>query len=251
MLSPKCGRVIKAPKVNGVVFCVARNNDLEGSANKNEEEESLKALEAFWYDKGLKEGHDSGFENGINEGEGNGYKRGLSEGAEKGYAEGCREGYDEGMKNGGEKARTDLQDAIMQFKKISSCLSEEKDGLLDSLKRDVIDFALIASEKIIRRDLRDRELLVAIIEEMLVQARPIIKNEPVRIFLSSEDFTVLEKHFEDINYDKNEIKKLQFFVDNSIRQGDCQVRTSLGLINFDVARQLEDVKETAISNVEG
>lgn len=211
-------------------------------ASLAEEHKNLKALEDFWYQKGLKAGEQKGFEEGWKEGDKKGYIRGVEDGKKIGFQEGEELGKEEGLNSGYEKAHRELIASIELVNKMANQLAFEKEEFLEKIKPEMIRLSMAVCENILRRELQIPESLTLLIERLLLQVKPIIIEGTVNVFLSPEDLDMIESYLDDINYDKEDITKLNFSADSQIKRGDLRLETDLGIVNFDVERQVKELQ---------
>ncbi len=237
--SPK--HVIRGADVEGIIFC----NPQKGFKSNGEaqvEEDDLKALELFWYNKGKKEGREEGLEEGHKKGLHEGQEKGLEEGYGKGFQEGKEKGIEEGHQESENQVRADFLAGISILDKASQEFEETRDTLFEKAKPEFISLAMEISKKILLQELNNPSVFSKLIEKLLIQAKAITHDQVTNIVLSPQDYEMLEHHFSLINFDKHDITKLSFLSDPSIKQGQSRIETSLGLINFDIDRQLKNIE---------
>lgn len=235
-------KIIRGIEVQGVVFCGPSGELHDDNEDKQQEEENLKALEAYWHNKGFEEGQSSGFAAGLKEGDEQGYNRGKDEGMNQGLEEGKKQAFEEGMKEGYEKSKTELVDVFDLVNSMADRVTEEKQRLVNLFKPELIKFAMGVCEAMLRFELSHPQVLVSAIERLILDAKPILSGEKINVVLSPDDLKMLEERLNDIKYDPHDVRKIHFETDFAIPRGDLRVETPMGLINFDVNRLLSDLQ---------
>lgn len=119
---------------------------------------------------------------------------------------------------------------------------EQKHTLLDQLKPEIIEFALAICERVIRKELTQPQAFVRLINSLLSAATLSLEDDYIQIILSPDDFMLLEKSFDQIHYDKHEIKGIRFASDSLVRRGDCRIETKSGILKYDILRELTDLQ---------
>lgn len=160
------------------------------------------------------------FEEEINRSFKNGFEKGESIGYEKGLAEG--------------KVLLNL------LQKMADKLLEQKEKLLDQLKPEMIEFSLKVCERIIRRELSQPESLAKLISSLLSTLDGGVKSGTIDIFLSSEDVALLQNHHDQINL-KGALG-FRLIADPLVRRGDVRIENKMGLLNYDISRELAELQ---------
>jgi len=111
-----------------------------------------------------------------------------------------------------------------------------------------VSFAMTVCESLLRRELKDPDTFCSLVEAILEEARPIAKEGQIEIYLSAEDYASLADSLQQVPALSGVADRLQLQVERGLMQGNCRVETSMGLINFDVARYLNEM-ETRVLEV--
>ena len=244
--SPDNGKIIRGIIVEGVVFCSPKGH--LASSPKSEEESHLRALEEFWHNKGLQEGKGKGFDEGFQEGLKAGHAKGLHEGSEKGLLDGTATGLDEGFQKGYEKGRVEFAEGLKLVTDMVTKFKEERGRLLEQARPELIKFSMTVCEIIMRQELADPKAYTRLLEALIVQAKPVIKNESVDIYLNPEDKALLQGSLDKIRELAPEVSAINYIADTAVLRGDCFIETPRGLLNFDVKRQLLDLQGSILSH---
>lgn len=175
-----------------------------------------------------------------------GYRRGLKEGHLQGYEAGKSEGFDFGYQQGVKVVHEELKESVELLNSISGGFQINKLEMFESAKPELIKFSLAICEKLLRNELSDPITFVAVIEKLFQQAKSILIDVPVDIVLAPEDLKLLQSNISTTGYTIEEINKANFVSDASMERGNCRIETSLGLINFDIRRLLQELEIKAL-----
>lgn len=149
------------------------------------------------------------------------FARGKNEGEKLGYANACHE----------------LRTLAAVLHTIAERLLKKKEELLTELKPEVIDFSFAIAEKIIRKELSSPAEHERLIAEYIDLAKAAFATQPLTIYLSPDDFTAMQQRF------ALEVSSIHYLPDPLMRRGDCRIETKEGLLNAQIKRQLEDIRE--------
>lgn len=162
--------------------------------------------------------------------------------------EAYKKGKDEGERIGYAKAGNENSAYQQLLQTVVDKLLEQKKGMLNDLKPEIIEFSLQCAQKVIRMELANPEQMVKLLDAFLMCVAPSFSNEFVKVYLSAEDLVMMEEHLSKVSYDRKEIKGLRFVLDPLMQRGDCRVETKTGLLNFMVSRELEDLRSKILKN---
>ena len=118
-----------------------------------------------------------------------------------------------------------------------------KERFLEEGKSDLIHLVILICEKILQEKLNNPANFSHLLEKLLKQAKAIAHGEHVQVLLSAEDLQLFEESLEQLNYDKHNITKLDFLSDPSIAKQSCRIESSLGIIHFNLKRELAHLEE--------
>lgn len=226
-------KIIRGANIEGVAFYPSQEHSkpepIEKSANKNFGKAKPKEIEEA-----------------VKEAEKNGYRKGLKEGHIEGYEAGKNEGLEKGFKLGVEGAYAELKSTLELLSHVSDAFSVRQKEMFIQAKPELIKFALAICENLLRKTLSNPSTFASHIEFLLEQSQEILKEEPPRISLSPKDYEMLQTSLERIGHSNAEFKKLNFSQDPTMERGNCRIETSLGLLNFDIKRLLNDLERKAL-----
>ena len=243
--------ILRGAEVSGVVFCTPSGEMETQEERQQQDQQNLQALEQYWHNKGLKEGKLQGFDEGYQEGEKEGHRKGLQEGLERGREEGLAEGNEKGLKEGIEKAQQELDQALAIVNQLTSKLNDEVEGFLGKNHAELISFTLCVCERILRRELSQQDNLQKLIQMLFDQAGSILKGKRVDISVHPDDLELLEGGLAFLKIDSQLRENTTLIANPSLERGNCQLDTDLGLLNFDIRRQLDSLEKRLLEISEG
>jgi flagellar assembly protein FliH len=245
--SPKKG-IIRGATVLGSVFLgkagVVSKSQEVGQAE--EEQKNLKALEEFWLQKGMRAGEEAGYKKGWKEGDTKGYIRGLEEGKKQGLEEGKKQGFEEGKSSVEEKEEGDVEQRLLILQNLIEEFKIKSHSLHEQIKPELIELSLQVCQKVIHNELKDPNDLARVTGVVLDKGKKLIDGMSADVFFSEKDFVALGPLFEKIKKRNPEAKDLNFYSDDSLNKGSVKLETNLGIINFDINRQIEDLRENLL-----
>ena len=242
--SPK--RIIRGADVEGIMFCSPSGNLKKNHPEKEQKENDLKALEEFWYQKGLKEGKEKGYQEGLKEGKTLGKKEGFEEGKKEGLEEGKDLGKNSIKEEAFKEAAEEFQNSLQLVQSFTKNLQVERENILDKNRGEIIELCISISEKVLSKELSNKQHLIQTIGNVLSKAKSISHNEAVHIFLSEGDYEKFKGQIEKIHFDHIKSKSLDFASDINVKVNNFRIESSLGILNFDIKRQLELIENDLI-----
>lgn len=150
-------------------------------------------------------------------------------------------GKEEGEKSGYRKAKEEIQTLFHLLQAISDKMLEQKKELFSHMRIEVIELVIAIAERVIRLELSQPEKMAKLIESFLDHTA--FQGEIVKIFLAPEDMSMMEAALHKLEYDRSEIKGVRFESDVLQRQGDVRIETKASMMNFQLMRELEDVRQ--------
>lgn len=238
--------IIRGADVDGVVFCSPQGQIESQQEHEKAEKDNLKALEDFWLAKGKQEGREEAFQEGFNAGRKEGTSRGEQEGLAKGREEGDALGYERGLAEGKEAALVELNETISLLHQASSQLTEARESLLHDSRGEIISFAMAVSGKIIQTELRNPEVHQELIERLLVQAKAIGKKDEIELYLSPQGYELLNGKLDALKVEPSLKERLSLLLDEQLPEGNCRIETNMGLLNFSLERQLDELERKVL-----
>ena len=238
------GKIIRGAKIDGVVLC-SPSGKVQG-VEKDEEEQNLKALEEFWHHRGYQSGKEKGFEEGHKLGEQEGHRKGHLEGKDQGLKEGKSAGLIEGEESGREKAKESFSSAVSMLNELADKFSQTIDQLFEQAKPEVLRFCKSACEKILEKELSQEEEMMNLVARLLSRAKGFARDKPVDVILASAQFECLSQKLETFLTEQGLDMKINLVSDSTLPVGHCQINTSMGMLNFNIRRQLDDIERRAM-----
>lgn len=174
------------------------------------------------------------------------FYHGLVKGHQQGYEAGRNEGHEIGFKEGVESLKIDLELSLEALKAVLNEFKIKQENLFEHAKPELIRFCLAICESVLREELTNPEKFAHMLEQLLQTAKSISKDISVQVFISPADLTRLKKYLEDVSDSHEEIRRLEFIADPDIEVGNCKLKSSLGLVNFDIARILKGIEQKTL-----
>ena len=234
MTNSSSNKIIRGAEVKGVVFF--------DSKGESPAEKQLSALKQ----KAPSKGKTKDFEESLKEAEKFGYRQGLEEGHRRGYEAGRMEGLELGYKLGIENTHQEIKDHLELLKSISETFLDKQREMFEEAKPQLIKFCLAVCESILRKTLSNPLTLATHIERLLNEAKEILKEANANIYLSPDDFNLLQSTIKLIKSDRIELKQMNFIPDHTFDNGNFRIESSLGLLNFDIKRLLSEIENITL-----
>lgn len=229
-------KIIRGASVEGLAFCPQQDQsriDSEKTGEKNpsknipkEFEETIKEVEKKGYRKGLKDGHLQGFD------------AGKSEGLEIGF------------KLGSTHISTKLKTTFDLLNTIAELFSERQKEMFEIAKPELIKFCLAICENLLCKTLTDPQVFANHIETILNCSKGALTKQST-VYLSPEDYLMLQSNFKRLENLGEEFKNLQFSPDPALERGNCRIENSLGLLNYDIKRLINDLEKKILEDKTG
>lgn len=236
-------RILKGATVDGVVFCHPSGEIESKNLREQQEQDQLKSLEDYWYTKGLQEGKNQGFDKGYAEGKEEGMSKGLRLGQEKGFSLGKEEGLAQGLAQGKEEALESVEEQLQLLEKLVQELNTLQGEVMENSRAEIVRFSTAVAEKLIGGELKDPEIFSRLVSSLVRTARPLIQESKGAVWVHPEDLLLLQDHLDRI---RGDLSHLLFEVDESLNRGEFRIEAPLGLVNFDMQRELEGLEQRAL-----
>lgn len=152
-------------------------------------------------------------------------------------------GYAEGQKSAQEKLEKEYSEKLLKkFNDVQKILSELDLKMIsysDNFEKVVINLALLIAEKLVRRELVQKNIIPEVLQESLKRVlganRIVVKVNPVDLEILNNDSNQL--------LGDDSFAKIKFEPDSKIEQGGCLVETEIGNVDARVSSQLNEVKK--------
>lgn len=178
------------------------------------------------YEEGLEQGRQKGFEEGIQEG--------LLQGKEQGRKEGFDHGYQEGLDNG----KSSFDEAIASLAGVADAFDEARSESAQNHMDMICTLVEQVSKKVIHTELMlNPDQIMKLITEALGQLET-SNNEPVTIYLSSDDADRLKKK------GISDIQGYNFVADKSLTIGACRIESKSQEVSVDVDQRIDQCMDS-------
>lgn len=155
----------------------------------------------------------------------------ISENAEK-------MGSEEGKQLGIEEYKTELANEVESFKKTVDSFSDNTKNAFDDLEKSIVSLSVKIAEKIIKKKIQeDENITLDMVNNSIQKAKKGLKIT-VRVNPSEYDFIL---KYSDQPSAKNE--NVLITPDENVEAGGCVIDSDLGLIDAQIATQLEVIEK--------
>lgn len=242
-------KILRGIKIEGTTFCSPSGSVEDSQEVSAQNKDNLKALEDFWYQKGITDGEKSGHEKGFIDGLEKGTAQGNAEGKKEGLIEGKDQGIQEGILQTKNDAQAEIEHPLHLLERMIESMSLEKENLFQKLKPELIKFSLAVCEKILDKELQNPDSLKNLFKQLMSRASPIIQSEPINIHLPKETFSRNQSLLQEAASESGlKNHTLLFEADSSLSEGSLRIETGLGLINFDIPRLMREFEASALTD---
>jgi flagellar assembly protein FliH len=161
----------------------------------------------------------------------------IKENARKeGFQSGRDEGIAQGKKEGLSQTQALYQKAVSFYQEIVNYKSE----WLNDWQEAVLELALTAAEKVIRRELENRSIIKEILDELLL---PISDSEQVKVHVHPDHFAETSHFLKEGEYARYQLQRIRVIPDLKIEEGTCVVETESGIYDGQLSTQLNEIKK--------
>lgn len=145
------------------------------------------------------------------------------------------EGFQEGKKNGKNEIMSQAEEIYMSANKLLENASNRRKEILLDAKKEVVDLAFAIAKKIIKVEIKNKEVLYSNIIEALGKA-PEVKK--AKIYLNTENFSLSEEVKELISKSFRGLDT-EIIEDHNLEPGGVIIETKLGRIDASIKEQLD------------
>lgn len=168
------------------------------------------------------------------------YEKGYNLGNEKGYSDGFNKAYEDGYKSNLDKAVAEGEAIKNNADNVLKSCVEEKDRYLKEKEAEIRNLIFNCTETILRREVKDKEALNALIFEALSE----VKNSKSIVIKSNKIYC--EEFNRNIEQWKSQIPlKADIFVipDESTEEGSAVIERDSGKVAVSIDTAMEKLKE--------
>jgi flagellar assembly protein FliH len=177
-----------------------------------------------------------------------GYQHGIREGHQQAYEAGWHEGFAAGSKKGEDSVRVEVKESLSALSTVIQGFSQFRGQFYEESKPEIINFCLRTCEELLHKELSDPVRHIQFIKSLLSAGKALLEAVPITIRLSETDFSSIHQTLERYPETSADFQRVHFVPDEMIQNGNCLIQTSLGLLNFDIRRQLEDIERKILSS---
>lgn len=163
-------------------------------------------------------------------------------------AEGRAQGYAEGLERGRAEARREAAGILEAAGNLARCIAQRERAIVEQAERDVVDLALTAAERIVRKRVReDAEIAVAVVREAVAR---VSGARQVRVRVSPLELEAVRSRRDEFMELLDAAAALEVVEDPRISPGGCVVETPTGNVDARIEEQIEAVRRTLQDGLE-
>ena len=149
--------------------------------------------------------------------------------------------YQQGIQEGMTKAAEDFGSASKTLLSICEQLDIVRETIISNSSNELIDFAVLIAEKIIRTSLKEQDQsITATIQEALSRA---VKSDEFSIFLHPDDYQVISDKSANIIAGVSGLSNIVIKTDPTIEKGGAKIESENCIIDATVASQFETIRD--------
>ena len=145
-----------------------------------------------------------------------------------------------GIQNGIQKAEKEYGSAAQSLLNISQQLDSVRETIIANSSREMLEFAVTIAEKIVRGPLKNKNMVIATIEEALQRS---VKSEEFYIYINPDDYNCVAEKSEDIIAGLNGLTNITIKKDAAIEKGGAKIESDNCTIDATVASQFDVIRE--------
>lgn len=153
-------------------------------------------------------------------------------------------GFNEGLKQGLLEAEAEYNKRLQEIERLKMEALAERERMLKAAQNDLMLLVPKIVEKVVEREVQDREFLQHFIRNAIGQLS--IKNNLV-IRTSEEDFEYVKKNLDEILRGVEGVDKVEVKVDKALSFGDIVIETPYGFVETGIKTRLEKLQEIVFS----
>jgi len=172
-------------------------------------------------------------------------EEGRAQGREAGRVEGHREGLEKGRAQAVEEFKARLGQVERAWTEALAAFAVQRERLLEGARTDVLDVALMAAEKVVKRALRLNPGLVADQVGAVIEA--VARPTESRIAIHPDDEPLVREAMPALRQRLEAARHVSIETDPSLERGSCILRTpGAGEIDATVRTQLDRIVEALL-----
>lgn len=151
------------------------------------------------------------------------------------------EAYRKGVEAGIEKAESDYGSASKALLTVCQQLDTIRETIIGNSGKELQEFALAVSEKILRLSIREQDhTIIATIEEALQKA---VRSEEFTIYIHPDDYEIIERKSQDMIAGVTGLTNLLIKTDTTVEPGGARIESENCTIDATLASQFEIIRE--------
>ncbi len=242
-------RILRGLKVEGTTYCTPRGALEDQEQAQKVSEQNLKALEEFWYQKGMQEGEKKGYEQGFASGQEKGFEQGALQGKEEGQEEGRQAGFAEGQKSVDEQHLQEIENCLQSLQHAVEGIEREKQTLFKKLKPELIAFCITVCERVLCKKMQDPEVFAKVFDAVIDKREHLLYQRPIHVHLPKESYASTKEILLAAAKEKGLAGDHEIFFteDAALQGGSFKVETEQSILSFNLNRILHELQLAALT----
>ena len=146
------------------------------------------------------------------------------------------EGFSRGRQEAVENMENDIDATFLNANNILMEASLKAREIFLNNKEDMINLSFMMAKKIIKKELKDKDVLFSNLLEAMKKAQ---NNKELKIFVNWEQLTYGKELKEKLQNNFQGIEHIEIIEDRTVTQGGCIIETKLGKIDATIESQLD------------
>lgn len=151
-------------------------------------------------------------------------------------AEAWEDGFARGRQEALEHMEQNVESTLIGANNIITEASIKAREIFLNNKEDMIHLSIIMAQKIIKKEVADKEILVSNLMEAMKKAQ---NNKELKIYVNWEQIVYKEELREKLQSSFQGIENLEIIEDKTVSPGGCIIQTKLGKIDASIENQLD------------
>lgn len=149
--------------------------------------------------------------------------------------------YQQGLQDGITKTSEDYGSAINALTSCCEQLDTVRETIINNSSQELMEFALLIAEKIIRISLKEQDqTIVATIEEALLRA---VKSDEFTIFIHPDDYETVANKSDDFIAGVSGLSSIVIKTDSTIEKGGAKIESENCIIDATIGSQFAAIRE--------
>jgi flagellar biosynthesis/type III secretory pathway protein FliH len=168
---------------------------------------------------------------------------------EQEFQKAFEKGKESGLKEGKREAQEALSHLHSLMQRVAHRLLEQKQQLLHQLKPEIVEFALAAAFAVLKRELKEKEVLIELIHHLLNKVSHYESAERWHLYLSPQDLVKLEEGLGHLTSSLQSTGGVSLHPDPTLVDGDFRIETEKTLLKFSLEREIKQMQQETLESI--